>query len=254
MINDKLAIVLYTSTKGHFGYKDCYKHTVERMEKEIPFFNSFTKVAHIKYSKKDGEDQLVEMETFLNNKGFVVEITKGEWGHNNESHANGYYRDMLTTLSKTCLHKYPYVFVVEDDWQLSFNGLFSSAVSEALSFLDKDLDALCVRVNRDTHDDTHMADHTDFKLIFRQGEDYTPYGPTFTFQPTIVRLKEWYHSVRVICKAIDADPELFKKTHCELISGQVLKQFSDSDCPFYFFDPEVINAKHIGEEEEIKKL
>jgi hypothetical protein len=37
MIADNLAIVLYTSTKGHFGYKDCYKHTVERMLKEIPF-------------------------------------------------------------------------------------------------------------------------------------------------------------------------------------------------------------------------
>ena len=157
MINDKLAIVLYTSTKGHFGYKDCYKHTVERMEKEIPFFNSFTKVAHIKYSEKDGEEQLVEMESFLNEKGFFVEITQGDWQHNNESHANGYYRDMLTALSKPCLHKFPYVFAVEDDWQLSFNNKFSLAVSEALSYLDKDLNMLCVRVNRDTHNNVEQS-------------------------------------------------------------------------------------------------
>jgi len=29
MMVDDLGIVLYTSTKGHFGYTDCYKHTVK---------------------------------------------------------------------------------------------------------------------------------------------------------------------------------------------------------------------------------
>lgn len=252
MISDDLAIVLYTSTKGHFGYKDCYKHTVERMESEIPFFDEYTKVANIKRSPSDGEEQFIEMEAYLNEKGFSVTTVKGEWSHNKSSHSNGYYRDMLNALSQTCLHKHRYVLLMEDDWLLNFGGLFSRAATKAISFLDKDFKSLCVRINHNVHKDLSKAEESPYNWIYRQNLDYTKYGPTFTFQPTIVRLKEWYHSVRLINKAIDMKPDLLDSYHCELISGDTLKQFSDSAVPFYFFDPNIINATHIGEEEWIE--
>lgn len=247
MINDRLAIVLYTSARGHFGYRDCYKQTVEKMKKEIPFFESYYKVAHIKYS--DGEEKyLSEMEEFLAYHGFYLKITKGDWKHNDHSHANGYYADMLTVLSDPKLHKYDYVFSFEDDWLINFNDNYTVAVGEALKLLDNNLSALCVRVNHDLHKDTSNAHQELCGFIFQQGMDYTKFGPTYTFQPTITRLKEWYHSVRMINNQIKRNPFLLQQIHCELISGEILKQFSDSLAPFYFFDPSLINATHIGEE------
>ena len=31
-----VGLVLYTSTKGHFGYRDCYKETVRHFNKQCP--------------------------------------------------------------------------------------------------------------------------------------------------------------------------------------------------------------------------
>lgn len=253
MIEDKLAIILYTSTKGHFGYKNCYKHTVKRMQSVIPFFDEYTKISHIKYSENE-EKQLSEMKSFLNENGFEVICSKGDWSHGNNSHANGYYKDMLTALSTSAVHKYNYVLKIEDDWLLNFNNSYTQAVSKAISFLEEDLNALCVRINHDINDDLSKANEKVSGYIYQQGLNYTEYGPTFTFQPTIVKLKEWYHSVRLINKQIDKDPSLLNKIHCEIISGQTLKLFSDYKSPFFFFNPKIINAKHIGQEDEIKKL
>lgn len=250
MIADNLAIVLYTTTKGHFGYKDCYKHTVERMLKEIPFFDSYRKVAHIKYSKEDGENQLIEMETFLNKYGFNVLITKGDWSHNKNSHSQEYYKDMLKVFCSTEIRSKKYTFICEDDELLNFKGSFSKSVGAAISFLEKHRNALCVKVNRDIETDLSKATEVFDDLIYSQDNDYTPWGPTFTFQPTIVRSSEWMHSLRIINKNL----HLLDRVHCELISGQVFKQFSDSTNPFLFFNPNKINTKHIGLEEEIDRL
>lgn len=256
MISDKLAIVLYTSTRGHFGYKDCYKHTVKRMAEEIPMFDDYYKVAHIKVSPEDDEDVLVDIEAFLGNSGFNVISSRGDWKHNDTSHHNEYYKDMLTALSDIRLHKYPYVLVCEDDWLLKFSGGYSKYVTEALSFLDNDLSALCIRINHDVHknEDIRKGLKTNLDSILKQGPNFTEFGPTFTFQPTIVRLKEWWHSVRIINQQIKRNPLLLNMIHCEMISGETMKQFSDSPLPFCFFNPEFINADHIGEKEKIERM
>lgn len=248
MISDALAIVLYTSTKGHFGYKDCYKHTVERMIEEIPFFADYEKVAHIKYSLEDGEKQLIEMKDFLEKRGFEVLISQGDWSHNKGSHAKEYYKDMFTALSSEKIRKRRFTLVCEDDWLLDFKGKWPVAVSKALQFLDKDKDRLCVRVNHDIHKDLSKADEVVDGLIHQQNTDYTPWGPTFTFQPTIVKSSEWFNSVRFINRNLDA----LEKVHCEIISGEILSMFSDSRTPFCFFNPEKVNAEHIGEIEKVK--
>ena len=76
MISDKLAIVLYTSTKGHFGFKNCYKYTVRRMAEVIPLFHDFYKIVHIKVSEGE-EKQAEEMVDWLYGWGFKVISSKG---------------------------------------------------------------------------------------------------------------------------------------------------------------------------------
>ena len=78
--------------------------------------------------------------------------------------------------------------------------------------------------------------------FYTQDLDYTQYGPTFTFQPNINRTSE-------IFVAWMAAQELLDKLdthHCELVSGAILKNLTDSNTPFSFFNPKKIYSKHIG--------
>lgn len=246
------SIVLYTSTRGHFGYKDCYKHTVKRLEKENLDFWRIYKLAHIKISP--GEEELAaEMKQWLNKKGFRVIQTKANWKHNdpNNSHAKEYYKDKLKCFSDKEIQKRRYTFFIEDDWKVNFNGYADFYLDRAAEFLDKNLDYLCVRVNNEIEKSVEKATPlTEDNLIYKQNLDYTIYGPTLTFQPTLIRSAEWRHALRLINSNLD----ILNTQHCELVSGMAMRQFSDSDTPFCFFNPQIINCEHIGEEEKIKNF
>tara|TARA_Y100000114_G_scaffold156683_1_gene184773 strand:- start:835 stop:1602 length:768 start_codon:yes stop_codon:yes gene_type:complete len=250
MIDKKLAIVLYTSTKGHFNYKDCYKHTVARLEEQFSLFSFFYKVAHIKVS--EGEENLGdEMESYLKVHGFNVLKTDGNWKHDchDNSHAKEYYKDMFTALSDKKLHDFPYVMCIEDDWLVSFpNKSGEHWCKKGIDVLDGDFNKLCVRINNKKDTCLDEASSVVGEDVYMQNLGYTPWGPTYTFQPTIVRTKEWYHSVRLINNNI----EILDSQHCEIVSGKTLKNFTDDLCPFLFFNPNKVHAEHIGEKQWIK--
>lgn len=250
MIDQKLAIVLYTSTKGHFDYKDCYKHTLSRLEEQFGLLTFFYKLAHIKVSEGE-EDLAYEMEAYLKVHGFSVLKTQGTWKHDcdHNSHAKEYYKDMFTALSDKKLHNYPYVLCMEDDWLLSFpKNSAEHWCRKAIDVLDKDLNKLCVRINNKKENELSEATAIQEEDIYMQNLGYTPWGPTYTFQPTIVRTKEWYHSVRLINNNI----EILDSQHCEIVSGKTLKNFTDDLCPFLFFNPNKVHAEHIGEKQWIQ--
>lgn len=251
MINEKLTLALYTSTKGHFGFKNSYKFTVESLQENFEFFKSITKVAHVKCSSGE-EEVFSEMEDWLKNRGFYVIKTLGDWSHNDEtnSHAKGYFRDMLTTFSTPQINDInkPFCFVCEDD------QIFNSKVSttwlfeKGINFLNKEPDSLCIRINSNYIQEEDPIQSSD-NLILKQGTN-KQYGPTFTFQPTIVRTQEWRHSLRYINQNL----HLLDTIHCEILSGEVLKTYSDSATPFCYFYPDMINCKHIGEKEILEEL
>lgn len=252
ILSDNLAIVLYTSTKGHFGQKNLFKHTVKRLEQKIPLFSDFFKLAHIKISP--GEEEFGgQMANWLFGMGWKVKFTVGEWNHNNQSHAVGYYKDKLRIFSFPQLHKYKYTLFVEDDWLINVDENRTQILLDgALDFLDHNLDALCVRINNEK-EEPNPADAKVRNFLYCQGLTRNQYGPTFTFQPTIVRTSEWYHSLRLINKNL----HILEHKHCEIVSGEAMHNFSDSFTPFYYFDPKLISATHIGEEgmeDQLEKL
>lgn len=249
ILSDNLAIVLYTSTKGHFGQKDLFKHTAKRLEEKVPFCRDFFKLAHIKVSP--GEEELGEkMGNWLAEMGWIVKATVGGWNHNNQSHAVGYYQDKLKVFSQPQLHRYKYTLFVEDDWLINVDeNKTQSLFCSALDYLNDKLDALCIRINNEK-EEPNLADLKVRNFLYCQGLTRNQYGPTFTFQPTIVRTAEWYHSLRLINKNL----HILEHKHCEIISGEAMNNFSDSFTPFYYFDPKLISATHIGEDGMEKKL
>lgn len=265
-----VGIVLYTSTKGHFGYRDCYKETVEHFEKQCPssdngllvnqFYNKFYKLAHIKMCLEADEPIMREMEHWLINKDFRVISSQKEWNHNDASHANGYYADMLKCFSDPKILEQELVLFIEDDWLISthWESMFS-VVDYAVKFMRQNPNKLCLRINRDTDKVPDFkilkyAPESGHLLILEQGPKATPYGPTMTFQPTFVRPREWYHALRLINNRISEDPDLLTKYHCELVSGDTMKVFSDDPSPFCFFGQSLVDAEHIGEKERCENL
>lgn len=240
---DQLAILLFSTTRGHFGFKNSYEFVVDNLAGKVGFG---LKLAHIKYQEEEG-DTLTNMECALEDKGYVVIRTEGEWKHNSISHAQEYFKDQLRLFSS---HAKPYSLICEDDWiiktsQKSIEHYFKYGID----FLEQYPQALCVRINAEP--DRHLKGSTQITdLIYRQDEDRTIWGSTFTFQPTLVRTRDYLFALRIINQNL----HLLERTHCEILSGEVFRQFSTDQSPFYFFDPGLIWCEHIGEKEKLEKL
>jgi hypothetical protein len=184
---------------------------------------------------------------FLQRNDFHILNTCGNWAHKDSSHAVGYYKDMLSVFNS--IPHTEFTFVEEDDWLIHSKNPFNYCVEVATKFLRENKNALCVRINSEP--DKRINGATKVREgIYRQDEDFTKFGSTFTFQPCILRTRDWWHSLRIINNNL----HLLDSVHCEILSGQVFKQFSDDKSPFYFFDPDLVWCEHIGEKEKLEKL
>ncbi len=119
------------------------------------------------------------------------------------------------------------------------------AFKKSINFLDGNPDQLCVRFNHG--DGRGFADpegdylvENDF--IFTQAINYTKYGPTFTFQPNINRTNEIFIAWKMAQEHLDK----LGTYHCELMSGDLLKNMTNSKTPFSFFNPLKVYSKDIG--------
>ncbi len=248
MIQD-LTVALYSSVKGHFSFKNSYQFTIDNLKKNLgEDFWRIKKYCNIKRSNEENErDVFLEMCDFLKSKDFYALNTCGEWSHKDSSHAVGYYKDMLSVFNS--IPHTEFTFVEEDDWLIHSKDPFNYCVEVAIKFLKENKNALCVRINSEP--DKRINGATKVREgIYRQDEDFTKFGSTFTFQPCILRTRDWWHSLRIINNNL----HLLDSVHCEILSGQVFKQFSDDKSPFYFFDPELVWCEHIGEKEKLEKL
>lgn len=242
-----VSITFYCTTLGHFKYQYCYKHSLSHLNEKLSLssFNSLD--AHIKISS--GQDDVAnEIKSDLKNFGFNVYTTEKDWNRKGNNHAAGYYADMLTLMSTTTVQQSPYVLLLEDDWLINCEKDLALYLSKGIELLKKCPEILCVRINDEINKDVTKSARVSNE-IYLQNEDYSDFGATLTFQPTIMRARDWLAAVRFINKNWGQ----FKCSHCEIVSGHVMRYlFSDSSRPFAFFDPDQINATHIGSEEFAK--
>jgi len=240
-----ISVCLFTTTRPRWGFIDCYKHTIERLNQSIPLSDFGNLSAHIKISDDSHFEKADEMEDWLSGRGFNVLRTHKNWDKVGDQHAEGYYGDMYTLMSTQAVQNQPYMLLLEDDWLINGEDLIGY-FKKGVELLKKNKDVLCVRVNDEINQDVSRATKIGAN-IYAQNKDYTKFGETLTFQPTILRVRDWYAAVRFINK----NWHQLKGNHCELVSGSIMKYlFSDKEegC-FTFFDPAKLSAKHIGTEE-----
>lgn len=239
-----LNLIFFTSTKGHFGHKDIYKHTLNNLAQKINPSLIPKKVAHIKISPGE-ENVATEMRAFLYQWGFnnVLEST-ADWSHN-QNHGEEYTKDITKTLdflAQNSPQEYSlwmeddYVFNIKKDF-LKLEDLFGMGINA----LKDDLRNMVVRFNlnraeKDKVEKVHC-------YINRQKNNATQWGATVTFQPCLYNMRSLWWSY---CVFIKNNWEQLKNMHIELRSGYSLLPLTNIEEPFLEFDYNIVNSVHIG--------
>lgn len=234
-------LVLFTTTKGHFGNRDIYKKTIEDLFTKINQ-NLFFKYAHIKVTP--GEEAIAsEMETFLSSFNFKVDKTIGNSSHSNAiNHGVGYTQDIIKTFNNNELHNNQYSLWLEDDWIFNIQRYdLEYYINYAIKELKFNKDLLCFRFNHEIHS-IEEENNINKGVYYLQTDKSTPYGSVFTFQPNITRTRDTW----LAYKFIYDNWQQIKHMHIELQSGWGFKNLTTSPNHFAFFNPKNVNCTHIG--------
>lgn len=240
-----LNLIVFCTTMGHGG-----RHTYQEVIAKL--FSNFdpnlfeNKVLHLK-SREQEKDIANEIKSFCSPLDIRVIESKEEIVHHSENHLThsaGYFKDIYKAYSDLDLRKVKYSLWLEDDWLFKIKDTnLESAFRESIEFLDENPDQVCIRFNRAEKFSKPDGDFlVENENIFTQAINYSKWGPTFTFQPNISRTNEIYITWKMAQQYLDR----LGNYHCELMSGDLLKNVTNSETPFSFYDPEKIYTEHIG--------
>lgn len=238
-----LQVALFTTTKGHWGVKTRYKETVESLHGQAHWSLFERKIAHIKIS--DGDDELYSsMHLTLQDFGYDVLATDGEWSHGDQTHQSGFIADIFKVFTNK-LASSKYTLLQEDDWQLkaykkgySVNDL----LIESVRLLEDDPDLMQVRFARFNNEferinrlkakhniDAHAVEYLDG---FRHSD--------WSNNPFICRTRDLRAAVILLLK----NPHI--EQHSEHGIGFFMKYLSRSAEPLFCFSPSIVRALHQG--------
>lgn len=241
-----ITVCLYTSAKGHFDRKDIYQKTVNSLLSQIPA-NSFEKlVAHIKVKKDDPaeDEQAIKMVDWLEEKGFTVLVSYGDWKHGNESHQLEFLKDMMTV---TKIVKTPYILFLEDDWEIKpFEKDLEYWIHSATELLEEYTSLVQVRIPRYTNEverinklkQKHGINTSAIELV---GETDVFISGDWSNNPHISRTRDFRGALTLLMNSnLPRHSEHGLGTCMKIISWNVI------NLPFAFFNPEKIRAGHLG--------
>ena len=237
-------LIVFSTTMGHGG-KHTYKETLNSLFEQVDDCVFANKVLHLK--SREGEEEIAdEIKNFCCDLSIRVIETKEDVVHHSEnhlSHSAGYFKDIYKAYSDLELRKQKYSLWLEDDWLFKLRVIsLKNALKQSIEFLDENPNQMCVRFNSGDSFKKPKKSIKKSHNFFTQDLDYTAYGPTFTFQPNINRTSETFIAWKGAQRYLDK----LGKVHCELMSGELLKQLTNTRTPFSFFNPKKIYSEHIG--------
>lgn len=241
-----LNIVVFDTSKGHYGRTDIFKSCIQDLNSKIPLYSFERLYVHIKVG--EGEEEITEeMSAWYAKFGFKVVKTKGSFSHFQKSHQQGYCSDMITAFGDDYLSA-PYTLWLESDWKWDDkgNGLLRYFY-EAISLLQFDKDILSVRFPRFLNEpdrlnnlqkkhgmDVQCIKHEYFDRIYIHNDN-------FSCNPSICRQRDLYLGSLVLKRNF----EQFGN-HAEMGWTHCLRWMSDSGYPYAVFDPKEVSVLHCG--------
>jgi len=252
-----LNLIIFCTTMPKYGHGNnserytadyTYQKTIDSLFDQVDKNIFKNRLLHLK-SREEEKDKAEEIKEFCKSRDIRVIETVTHVAHHSEdplSHAAEYFKDIYKAYSDLEIRKQKYSLWLEDDYVFDCDLLeLEGAFKKSINFLDGNPDQLCVRFNHG--DGRGFADpegdylvENDF--IFTQAINYTKYGPTFTFQPNINRTNEIFIAWKMAQEHLDK----LGTYHCELMSGDLLKNMTNSKTPFSFFNTHKVYSDHIG--------
>lgn len=234
-MNIPISLVFFTSTKGHYGFKDMYLDTLNHLNKQIPLASFSVKVAHIKVSPDETLAGAI-MERNLIQRGFKVIITVGEWTRGT-SHQWAYLEDQRRVSREWSIYKNPHILFLEDDSPFTCHyECLEGCLHAMTSRMDASPDTLTFRfIRRADYDGgvPHLSDEP------QSGCFWSPYTD---FQPMLIRSRD-YH---LLHKTIEDNWEKVKHIQSEALWAMVLAPFSRSDFKHLVWYPDRGETFHLG--------
>ena len=240
-----LNLIVFATTMGHGG-RHTYKETIEGLFSKIDPAIFTNLLLHLK--TREGEEKIADkIKDFCLSFHIRVLETKENIVHHSENHLThsaAYFKDIFKAYSDLEIRKTKYSLWLEDDAPIMNQNIdLFKAFQESIFFLDENPDQLCVRFNRsEGFNDAQEGSIKENNNFFTQDSNYTKYGPTFTFQPNISRTNEIF----IAWKMAQAHLDKLGSYHCELMSGDLLKNMTNSKTPFSFFNPLKVYSKDTG--------
>lgn len=245
-LGSQINCVFLTSTKGHFGHKDIYQETFNRL---VSCFGGEMPVKYFVHVKKGEDDSSVFEDMkywFYNNFTIDVFSTVGKWAHSHETHAQGIIDDMFS-MSMEVDPTRLFTILHEDDWWHLNREYFFDMLHAAVVQLLSDPFTFCVRIPR-LGQDTKTIDIGN-RFISKLANDCTEYGPTVTFQPTIFRTVDFQRMLM----AMYSNKDKLDRIHCEMLSTYCARQLMSNNNIVCVANQQY-SCEHIGEKDYQKKL
>lgn len=239
-------VVVFDTSKGHFGRKDIFKSCIDDLASKIPL-NQFARLyVHIKVGK--GEELVAqEMKEWYNSLGFKVVITEGQFQHFQSSHQQGYCRDMITAFGDDYLSA-SYTLWLESDWKWDDKGSdLIARFHQAISLLEFDKDVLSVRFSRFLNEPDRLNNLSkkhgmDVQCVKHDYfSDFFIHNDNFSCNPNICRQRD----LRIASLILKRNFEKFGN-HAEMGWTHCLAWMSDSKYPYAIFNPDKVSVLHCG--------
>jgi hypothetical protein len=231
-----ITLLFFTSTKGHFGFKDIYLDTLNYLNRKIPLSSFAQKIAHIKVSSLE-QEQAAKMTAELEKRGFTVIAVTADWSHG-IAHQNEYMKDLIRVSKRPEVYKNDYVLWLEDDSPFEFHNevTIERGFYRSLTLLTENPDLISVRFLRrnDLHDSPIIE-------VPNKPTDYF-YSPHYNFQPSILRSRDFF----LACKIIEDNFDKITNVQSEMLWRLVLGPMSRSELKHIVWWPDYGETYHLG--------
>lgn len=232
-MNIPISLVFFTSTKGHYGFKDMYLDTLNHLDRQIPLASFSVKVAHIKVSP-DERDLGMKMEAELAARGFKVIVTVGDWSRGT-SHQLAYLEDQRRVSLEPSVYANPHMLFLEDDSPFTCHkGSLEGCLYHMTKRIDSSPDILTFRFIRRPDFDGGVPQLATESDCF--------WSPNTDFQPMILRSRD-YHRLH---KIIEDNWDRLTNIQSEALWAFISRAFSRSEHKHLVWYPDHGETFHLG--------
>lgn len=226
-----ITLLFFTSTRGHYQYKDIYLSTLRHFDRQLPLSAIATKIAHIKVSEHE-ETVGEEMERELTNRGFRVIKTVANWSRG-MAHQQGYLADMIRVSKEPSVYENEHILFCEDDSTLEPKKMTLTALLCQMRDFLKNPEVVTVRLVR-------PGDERAAPILQASMDHF--YSEHINLQPLMMRSRDFY----LMLKMAEDQIQSANQMQIEMLWRVLLSPFSRSPLKHVVYWPEVASTTHLG--------